>query len=44
MSVTAGRNLEPAAGGGKDIKRAFLAEVKSSAYGDLGMRLTRRMS
>ena len=44
MSVTAGRNLEPAAGDGKDIKRAHLAEVKSSAYADLGMRPTRRMS
>ena len=36
--------LERAAGDWKDIRRALLAEVKSSAYGDLGMRPTRRMS
>ena len=35
---------ERAAGDWKDIQRELLAEVKSSAYGDLDMRLTRRMS
>ncbi len=28
----------------KDVEGAFLAEVKSSAYGDLGTRPTRRVS
>ena len=37
-------DLERAAWDWKDIQRALLAEVKSSAYGDLDMRPTRRMS
>ncbi len=28
----------------KDVRGALLAEVKSSAYGDLGRRPTRRLS
>ncbi len=42
------QTLRAAAGPGdppwKDIRGAFLAEVKSSAYGDLDRRPTRRLS